>query len=86
MYEWASQAEKNKAMLESAPSSSDEGVLKYKEMSESTEKKKLALSAKTKQQQKTAKYIQGSLNWSWPKYIIILKFPPSELKEASTCL
>lgn len=50
MYEWTSQAEKNKAMLESAPSSSDEGVLKYK-LSESTEKK-LALSAKTKQQQK----------------------------------
>lgn len=45
MYEWTSQTEKNKAMLESAPSSSDEGVLKYK-LSESTEKKPCLISKK----------------------------------------
>lgn len=63
MYEWASQAEKNKAMLESAPSSSDEGVLKYKEMSESTEKKNLPYQQKqnNKKQPNTYKEV-----WTGP--------------------
>lgn len=50
------------------------------------QKKNLPYQQKQNNNKKTTKYIQGSLNWSCPKYIIILKFPPSELKEASTCL
>lgn len=65
---------KIKAIWESAPDRSGEGMLIYKELSESTEK---VASSATKWQ---------SQNGSCPRYIKSLKFSHSELKAAFICI